>query len=114
MVSIYRGSNPLLERNDRHETSTRRFHCSIHNFLRELPKNHHFHSRSRKPEGKKIQRKERKMAKDQYLAGQVAIVTGSSKLSGIGAATAIALAEHGANVPHLARPSKSSFADLAD
>lgn len=41
---------------------------------------------------------ERKMAKDQYLAGQVAIVTGSSKLSGIGAAAAIALAEHGANV----------------
>ncbi|KAH8705806.1 hypothetical protein BGW36DRAFT_457187 [Talaromyces proteolyticus] len=38
------------------------------------------------------------MSKDQYLSGKVAIVTGSSKLSGIGAATAIALAEHGANV----------------
>jgi 3-oxoacyl-[acyl-carrier protein] reductase len=38
------------------------------------------------------------MAKDQYLAGQVAIVTGASKLTGIGAASAIALAEHGANV----------------
>jgi NAD(P)-dependent dehydrogenase (short-subunit alcohol dehydrogenase family) len=38
------------------------------------------------------------MVKDQYLAGKVAIVTGASKLSGIGASTAIALAEHGANV----------------
>jgi NAD(P)H-hydrate repair Nnr-like enzyme with NAD(P)H-hydrate dehydratase domain len=65
-------------------------------------------------EKKEKRKKERKMAKDQYLAGQVAIVTGSSKLSGIGAATAIALAEHGANVPHLASPSKSSFADRAD
>lgn len=41
------------------------------------------------------------MAKDQYLAGQVAIVTGSSKMSGIGAASAIAIAEHGANVQTL-------------
>ena len=38
------------------------------------------------------------MGKDQYLAGQVAIVTGGSKITGIGAACAIALAEHGANV----------------
>jgi NAD(P)-dependent dehydrogenase (short-subunit alcohol dehydrogenase family) len=38
------------------------------------------------------------MVKEKYLAGKVAIVTGSSKLNGIGAATAFALAEHGANV----------------
>lgn len=38
------------------------------------------------------------MAEDKYLAGKVAIVTGASKISGIGAAAAIALAEHGANV----------------
>ena len=38
------------------------------------------------------------MVKDQYLAGKVAIVTGASKISGIGAATAIELAEHGADV----------------
>ncbi|KAF7184131.1 hypothetical protein CNMCM7691_004690 [Aspergillus felis] len=38
------------------------------------------------------------MAQDKYLAGKVAIVTGASKLSGIGAAAAIALAEHGANI----------------
>jgi NAD(P)-dependent dehydrogenase (short-subunit alcohol dehydrogenase family) len=44
------------------------------------------------------------MAKDQYLAGKLAIVTGASKLTGIGAATAIALAKHGANVSaHLHR-----------
>jgi NAD(P)-dependent dehydrogenase (short-subunit alcohol dehydrogenase family) len=35
------------------------------------------------------------------LAGKVAIVTGSGKLSGIGASTAIALAEQGANVRHI-------------
>lgn len=40
-------------------------------------------------------------AKDQYLAGLVAIVTGASKLSGIGASSAIALAEHGANVGYV-------------
>jgi NAD(P)-dependent dehydrogenase (short-subunit alcohol dehydrogenase family) len=38
------------------------------------------------------------MAEDKHLAGKVAIVTGASKISGIGAAAAIALAEHGANV----------------
>ncbi|KAI0198140.1 hypothetical protein F4808DRAFT_437214 [Astrocystis sublimbata] len=38
------------------------------------------------------------MARDQHLKGKTAIVTGSSKLNGIGAAIAIALAEHGANV----------------
>jgi NAD(P)-dependent dehydrogenase (short-subunit alcohol dehydrogenase family) len=38
------------------------------------------------------------MSKEQYLAGKVAIVTGASKVVGIGAATAVALAEHGANV----------------
>ncbi|KAI1298856.1 hypothetical protein F5Y03DRAFT_367237 [Xylaria venustula] len=38
------------------------------------------------------------MALDQYLKGKTAIVTGSSKPNGIGAAVAIALAEHGANV----------------
>ena len=38
------------------------------------------------------------MGKDQYLQGKLAIVTGASKPNGIGAATAIALAEHGANV----------------
>jgi hypothetical protein len=38
------------------------------------------------------------MGKDQYLAGKLAIVTGSGKPNGIGAATAYALAEHGANV----------------
>jgi NAD(P)-dependent dehydrogenase (short-subunit alcohol dehydrogenase family) len=38
------------------------------------------------------------MAKDQYLAGKLAIVTGAGKPNGIGAATAYALAEHGANV----------------
>jgi NAD(P)-dependent dehydrogenase (short-subunit alcohol dehydrogenase family) len=38
------------------------------------------------------------MGKDQYLHGKLAIVTGASKLNGIGAAAAIALAEHGANV----------------
>ncbi|KAI1609536.1 hypothetical protein EDD36DRAFT_453829 [Exophiala viscosa] len=35
---------------------------------------------------------------EKVLAGKVAIVTGSGKLAGIGAATAIALAEQGANV----------------
>ncbi|KIX93586.1 uncharacterized protein Z520_10764 [Fonsecaea multimorphosa CBS 102226] len=35
---------------------------------------------------------------DQYLKGKTAIVTGAGKMSGIGAASAIALAEHGANV----------------
>jgi 3-oxoacyl-[acyl-carrier protein] reductase len=38
------------------------------------------------------------MAKDQYLAGKLAIVTGASKANGIGAATAYTLASHGANV----------------
>ncbi|RGP74043.1 3-oxoacyl-acyl-carrier- reductase [Fusarium sporotrichioides] len=38
------------------------------------------------------------MASEQYLAGKTAIVTGSSKLNGIGAATALALAKHGANI----------------
>jgi NAD(P)-dependent dehydrogenase (short-subunit alcohol dehydrogenase family) len=38
------------------------------------------------------------MAKDQYLAGKLAIVTGAGKPNGIGAAAAYALAEHGANV----------------
>jgi len=49
------------------------------------------------------------MAKEQYLAGKVAIVTGSSKLNGIGAATAIALAEHGANVRYPERGFPSCF-----
>lgn len=35
---------------------------------------------------------------EKVLAGKVAIVTGAGKLTGIGAATAIALAEQGANV----------------
>jgi NAD(P)-dependent dehydrogenase (short-subunit alcohol dehydrogenase family) len=38
------------------------------------------------------------MTSEQYLKGKTAIVTGSSKPSGIGAAIAIALANHGANV----------------
>jgi NAD(P)-dependent dehydrogenase (short-subunit alcohol dehydrogenase family) len=38
------------------------------------------------------------MSKEKYLAGQLAIVTGASKVVGIGSATALALAEHGANV----------------
>ncbi len=38
------------------------------------------------------------MAKDQYLAGKLAIVTGAGKANGIGAATAYTLASHGANV----------------
>jgi NAD(P)-dependent dehydrogenase (short-subunit alcohol dehydrogenase family) len=38
------------------------------------------------------------MAKDQYLAGKLAIVTGAAKPNGMGAAIAYALAEHGANV----------------
>ncbi|KAM0228024.1 hypothetical protein ACHAPO_011050 [Fusarium lateritium] len=38
------------------------------------------------------------MSSEQYLAGKTAIVTGSSKLNGIGAATALALAKHGANI----------------
>jgi len=38
------------------------------------------------------------MAKDQYLAGKLAIVTGAGKPNGIGAAAAYALAEHGANI----------------
>ena len=38
------------------------------------------------------------MAKDQYLAGKLAIVTGAGKPNGIGAAAAYALAEHGADV----------------
>ncbi|PGH23878.1 hypothetical protein AJ80_02127 [Polytolypa hystricis UAMH7299] len=38
------------------------------------------------------------MAKDQYLAGKIAIVTGASKPNGIGAATAYTLAEHGASI----------------
>ena len=36
--------------------------------------------------------------KDQYLRGKVAIVTGASRPNSIGAATAYALAEHGADV----------------
>ncbi|KAN0075090.1 hypothetical protein V8E54_007701 [Elaphomyces granulatus] len=38
------------------------------------------------------------MAKDQYLAGKLAVITGAGKLNGIGAAAAYALAEHGANI----------------
>ena len=38
------------------------------------------------------------MPPEKYLAGQLAIVTGASKLVSIGSATALALAEHGANV----------------
>ena len=38
------------------------------------------------------------MGKEQYLAGKLAIITGASKPSGIGSATAVSLAEHGANV----------------
>jgi len=38
------------------------------------------------------------MEKDKYLRGKLAIVTGASKPTGIGAATAVALAERGANV----------------
>jgi hypothetical protein len=38
------------------------------------------------------------MAKDQNLRSKLAVVTGASKLSGMGAATAIALAERGADV----------------
>ncbi|KAF1814691.1 NAD(P)-binding protein [Eremomyces bilateralis CBS 781.70] len=38
------------------------------------------------------------MAKDQYLAGKLALVTGASKANGIGAAVAYLLAEHGADV----------------
>jgi hypothetical protein len=37
-------------------------------------------------------------AKEEYLAGKVVIVTGSAKHNGIGFTTALALAEHGANV----------------
>jgi hypothetical protein len=40
------------------------------------------------------------MAKEQYLAGKLAIVTGAGKPNGIGAAAAYALAEHGANVSY--------------
>jgi hypothetical protein len=47
------------------------------------------------------------MAKDQFLAGKLAIVTGASKHNGIGAATAYALAEHGANVSSLPIPISS-------
>jgi NAD(P)-dependent dehydrogenase (short-subunit alcohol dehydrogenase family) len=38
------------------------------------------------------------MSKEKYLAGQLAVVTGASKVVSIGSATALALAEHGANV----------------
>jgi NAD(P)-dependent dehydrogenase (short-subunit alcohol dehydrogenase family) len=38
------------------------------------------------------------LQKEQYLAGKVAIVTGAAKHNGIGFVTALALAEHGANV----------------
>ncbi|KAM0238431.1 hypothetical protein ACHAP5_008621 [Fusarium lateritium] len=38
------------------------------------------------------------MSSEQYLAGKTAIVTGASKSNGIGAATALALAKHGANI----------------
>jgi NAD(P)-dependent dehydrogenase (short-subunit alcohol dehydrogenase family) len=41
------------------------------------------------------------MSSEQYLAGKTAIVTGASKSNGIGAATALALAKHGANVSRL-------------
>lgn len=40
------------------------------------------------------------MTTDQHLAGKTAIVTGASKSNGIGAATALALAKHGANVSY--------------
>lgn len=40
------------------------------------------------------------MSKEKYLAGQLAIVTGASKLVSIGSATAFTLAEHGANVQY--------------
>ena len=51
---------------------------------------------SRKKEKRKS--KNSLMSKEKYLEGQLAIVTGSSKVVGIGSATALALAEHGANV----------------
>lgn len=35
---------------------------------------------------------------EQYLAGKLAIVTGAAKANGIGFASALALAEHGADV----------------
>lgn len=38
------------------------------------------------------------MSKEQYLKGKLAIVTGASKVVSIGSATALTLAEHGANV----------------
>jgi 3-oxoacyl-[acyl-carrier protein] reductase len=45
------------------------------------------------------------MAKDQYLASKLAIVTGASKANGVGAATAYTLASHGANVNNQLSPS---------
>ncbi|KAI0811650.1 hypothetical protein GGR55DRAFT_80495 [Xylaria sp. FL0064] len=53
------------------------------------------------------------MAMDQYLKGKTAIVTGSSKLNGIGAAVAIALAEHGANVVIHYNSNASAAEDVA-
>lgn len=38
------------------------------------------------------------MAKEQYLAGKLAVVTGAGKQTGIGYATASQLAEQGADV----------------
>ncbi|KAF4450048.1 hypothetical protein F53441_6753 [Fusarium austroafricanum] len=49
------------------------------------------------------------MSSEKFLAGKTAIVTGSSKLNGIGAATALALAKHGANiVVHYATSAESA------
>ena len=50
---------------------------------------------SRKKEKRKSKNS---LMSEKYLEGQLAIVTGSSKVVGIGSATALALAEHGANV----------------
>jgi NAD(P)-dependent dehydrogenase (short-subunit alcohol dehydrogenase family) len=49
------------------------------------------------------------------LEGKVAIVTGSGKTRGIGAATAIALAHHGASVVinHVSDSSASSASEIA-
>jgi NAD(P)-dependent dehydrogenase (short-subunit alcohol dehydrogenase family) len=41
------------------------------------------------------------MAPQGYLKGKVAIITGASKMNGIGAATAFAMAEQGADVRFL-------------
>lgn len=47
----------------------------------------------------------------QYLKGKVAIVTGAGKLNGIGAASAIALAEQGADVRFTSMPRLTVQAD---